>query len=106
MADPFWDYRRSSITSHSTYCIGARYALADQDILGRSSSYTSSVVFEKDMSKLMNATPWKKDDYPSSPPRPNLVEGKPPKERLPVPQIAKVKSQPKVAPAKGTRCYD
>ena len=103
MADPFWDYRKHSVTAHSTMFISARCILTDRDHSERSSSYTSSIVFEKDMSKLMNISPpWKADESPPSPPGLSPVEGKPPKERHPVAQLTKAKSQPKVAGGKGT----
>ena len=103
MIDPFWDYRKSSVTAHSTRFISVRCMLTDRNNLERSSSYTSSIVFEKDMSKLMNISPpWKLGEDPQSPPGLSPVAGRPPKERHPVPQLTKVKSQPKVVNAKGT----
>lgn len=105
MADPFWDYRKTSVTAHSTCSIDPYHISTESCVVGRSSSYTSSVVFEKDLSKLMNDTSRHLNEMPQSPPGLSPIEGKPPKERLPVPLITKVKSQPKVAAANGMFCY-
>jgi hypothetical protein len=103
MLDPFWDYRKTSATTHSMDPVNRLYAFTQERILGRSSSYTSSVVFEKDMLKLMNTTPpWGTKEGPLTPPGLSPPEGKPAKERAPVPQLTKSKSQPKVAAAKCT----
>lgn len=84
MTDSFWDYRRSSVTAHR-----------------RSSSYTSSIVFEKDVSKLMNTTPsWKEKENLLSRPGLSPVAGKPPKERHPISLLTKAKPSPKVAATK------
>ncbi|KAF9468652.1 kinase-like domain-containing protein [Collybia nuda] len=79
MVDPYWRYRKDSAAMHR-----------------RSSSYTSSIVFEKDMAKLMNATPPRIGKGNLLTP-PGLDPLKSSKESLRSPQLTKSKSQPKVA---------
>ncbi|KAF8887180.1 hypothetical protein BD779DRAFT_1528545 [Infundibulicybe gibba] len=78
MLDAYWVERGSSATAHR-----------------RSSSYTSSIVFEKDMAKLLNLSPWKGKEAPDSPPGLQVTKSKdaPSKSK---PTISKSKSQPKV----------
>ncbi|KAF8073913.1 hypothetical protein FPV67DRAFT_774267 [Lyophyllum atratum] len=83
MNDPYWAYRKDSTTHR------------------RSSSYTSSIVFEKDMSKLMNVSRpcIVDDDLPESPPGLEPLT-KPSKEDIQLPQLTRARSQPRVASAK------
>ncbi|GLB38202.1 putative protein tyrosine kinase [Lyophyllum shimeji] len=82
MSDPYWAYRKDSTTHR------------------RSSSYTSSIVFEKDMSKLLNVSKsWLNDELPQSPPGLESAK-KESKEDTQIPQLTRAKSQPKVAAAK------
>ncbi|KAF5382497.1 hypothetical protein D9615_003045 [Tricholomella constricta] len=99
MNDPYWAYRKDS-TAHSGSPLFCHWAWTRTDTLvrvGRSSSYTSSIVFEKDVSKLLNASrPWLEDAIAESPPGLQPVKSK---ETTQLPQLARPKSQPKVAAA-------
>ncbi|KAF9450563.1 kinase-like protein [Macrolepiota fuliginosa MF-IS2] len=87
MADEFWRPRKESISTHR-----------------RSSSYTSSVVFEKDMAKLLDLTPSStrsgKENLKSPP---GLESPLASRRDLPSRQLNKSKSQPKVATSKTTQ---
>ncbi|RDB19031.1 MAP/microtubule affinity-regulating kinase 4 [Hypsizygus marmoreus] len=83
MVDTYWQYRKESSALHR-----------------RSSSYTSSIVFEKDITKLMNLSPpLTENDLLETPPGLGPVK-RPLKATTQIPQLAKAKSQPKIAASK------
>ncbi|KAG6853053.1 hypothetical protein C0991_007197 [Blastosporella zonata] len=89
MSDSYWAYRKERVASP---------AAASHR---RSTSYTSSVVFEKDMLELMEAArPWiEQKELPDSPPGLDLLK-KSSQEISQIPQLARTRSQPKNAVAK------
>lgn len=57
MADECWRPSRESLNSHSEHAYSINIRIHWPKFVGRSSSYTSSVIFEKDMAKLIDRTP-------------------------------------------------
>ncbi|KAG6914867.1 hypothetical protein DXG01_014842 [Tephrocybe rancida] len=87
MNDSYWAYRKDRVASPAS--ISHR----------RSASYTSSIVFEKDIVKLMEATrPWMEEELPESPPGLDLSRSS--MENSQIPQLSRVRSQPKIAVSK------
>ncbi|KAH0586424.1 hypothetical protein H2248_007659 [Termitomyces sp. 'cryptogamus'] len=88
--DQYWVYRKDKAT------------LPSPTSHRRSTSYTSSIVFEKDVLRLMEAArPLTKADVLESPPGLDLTR-KPSKQMTQSPHVARVRSQPKVAATKTT----
>lgn len=106
MKDSYWQQTKDAeASSHSTRHKLDFRTVADFDS-GRSSSYASSIVFEKDMAKLMDMSPWKratkgKENLDESP---GLGLGRLPKDQDLYGArhtITRIKSQPKVNLSKG-----
>ncbi|KAG6902526.1 hypothetical protein C0995_015344 [Termitomyces sp. Mi166 len=88
MNDPYWAYRKEKATLPSTSH-------------RRSSSYASSIVFEKDVLRLMEAARPLTEVNPENPSPLDLAR-KPSKQINQPPHITRVRSQPKVASPKPT----
>ncbi|KAG6817008.1 hypothetical protein H0H87_000904 [Tephrocybe sp. NHM501043] len=95
MNDSYWAYRKESVASPAS----ASHR--------RSTSYTSSIVFEKETLKVMeSARPWTEQEVPDSPPGLDLsdLSRKSSMESSQIPQLVRPRSQPKIVVAKPPPC--